>query len=47
METIEVIVSTHEDTDDPLETSLLQEDLLELDDEAKVYVQWKNSFEEN
>ena len=37
----------HEDIDDPLETSLLQDDLLELDDEEKVYVQWMNSFEEN
>ena len=40
-------MSNHEDTDDPLETSLLQDDLLELDDEAKAYVQWMNSFEEN
>ena len=40
-------MSNHEDTDDPLETSLLQDDLLELDDEAKAYVQWMNSFEVN
>ena len=40
-------MSNQEDTDDPLETSLLQDDLLELDDEAKAYVQWMNSFEEN
>ena len=37
-------MSNHEDTDDPLETSLLQDDLLELDDEAKAYVQWMNSL---
>ena len=47
IETIEAIVSNHEDTDDPLETSLLQNDLLELDDKAKAYVQWMNSFQEN
>ena len=40
-------MSNHEDTKDPLETSLLQVDPLELDDEAKDYVQWMNSFEEN
>ena len=40
-------MSNHEDSNDPLETSLLQVDPLELDDEAKVYVQWMNSFEEN
>ena len=47
IENIEAIVSNHWDTDDPLEASLLQDDLLELDDEAKAYVQWMNSFEEN
>ena len=47
IENIEAIVSNHEDTNDPLETSLLQVDPLELDDEAKAYVQWMNSFEEN
>ena len=47
IENIEAIESNHEDTDDPLETSLLQVDSLELDDEAKAYVQWMNSFEEN
>ena len=40
-------MSNHEDTNDPLETSLLQVDPLELDDEAKAYVQWMNSFAEN
>ena len=35
IENIEAIVSYHEDTNDPLETSLLQVDPLELDDEAK------------
>ena len=44
---IESIVSNHEDTNDLLEISLLQVDPLELDDEAKAYVQWMNSFEEN
>ena len=38
IETIEATVSNHEDTDDPLETSLLQDDLLEPNDEAKAYV---------
>ena len=47
IENIEAIVSNHEDTNDPLETSLLQVDPLELDDETKAYVQWMNSFEEN
>ena len=47
IENIEAIVSNHDDTDDPLETSPLQDDSLELDDEAKAYVQWMNSFEEN
>ena len=47
IEKIEAIVSNHEDTNDPLETSLLQGDPLELDDEVKAYVQWMNSFEEN
>ena len=47
IETIEAIVSNHEDTDDPLKTSLLQNDLLELYDKAKAYVQWMNSFQEN
>ena len=47
IENIEVTVSDHEDTNDSLETSLLQVDPLELDDEAKAYVQWMNSFEEN
>ena len=47
IEKIEATVSNHEDTNDPLETSLLQVDPLELDDEAKAYVQWMNSFEEN
>ena len=47
IENIEAIVSNHEDTNDPLETSLLQVDALELDDEEKAYVQWMNSFEEN
>ena len=37
----------HRDTDEPLETSLLPDDLLEIDDEAKTYVQWISSFEEN
>ena len=40
-------MSNHENTNDPLETSLLHVDPLVLDDEAKVYVQWMNSFEEN
>ena len=40
-------MSNHEDTNDPFETSLLQVDPLELDDEAKAYVQWMNAFEEN
>ena len=40
-------MSNHEDTNDSIETSLLQVDPLELDDEAKAYVQWMNSFEEN
>ena len=43
-ENIEAIVSNHEDTNDLCETSLLQDDSLELDDEAKAYVQWMNSF---
>ena len=47
IENIEAIVSNHEDIDDPLETNLLQDDSLELDDGAKAYVQWMNSFEEN
>ena len=47
IENIKAIVSNHEDTHDPLETRLLQVDPLELDDEAKAYVQWMNSFEEN
>ena len=47
IENIEAIVSNHEDIDGPLETSLLQDDYSELDDEAKSYVQWMNSFEEN
>ena len=47
IENIEAIVSNHEDTNDPLKTSLLQVDPLELDDEVKAYVQWMNSFEEN
>ena len=47
IENIEAIVSNHDDTNDPFETSLLQVDPLELDDEAKAYVQWMNSFEEN
>ena len=47
IENIEAIVSNHEDIDDPLETSLLQDDSLELDDETKAYVQWMNSFEDN
>ena len=47
IENSEAIVSNHEDTNDPLETSLLQVDPLELDDEEKAYVQWMNSFEEN
>ena len=47
IEDIEVIVSNHEDTNDPLKTSLLQVDLLELDDEVKAYVQWMNSLKEN
>ena len=37
-ENIEAIVSNHEDIDDPLETSLLQDDFLELNEEAKAYV---------
>ena len=40
-------MSNHEDTDDPLETSHLQVDLLEVDDGAKAYVRWMNSFKEN
>ena len=47
IENIKAIVSNHEDTNDPLETSLLHVDPLELDDEAKAYVQWINSFEED
>ena len=47
IENIEAIVSNHKDTDDPLETSLLQDDSLKLDDEVKAYVQWMNSFEKN
>ena len=47
IENIEAIVSNHEDTNDPLETSLIQDDSLELNDEAKAYVRWMNSFEEN
>ena len=47
IENIKAIVSNHEDTDGPLETSHLQVDLLELDDEAEAYVRWMNSFEEN
>ena len=46
IENIEAIVSHHEDIDDSLE-SLLQDDSLELDDEAKAYVQWMNSFKED
>ena len=37
----------HEDTNDPLETSLLQVDPLELDDKVKAHVQWMNSSKEN
>ena len=47
IENIEAIVSNHEDTNDPLETSLLQDDSLELNEEAQAYVQWMNSFEDN
>ena len=35
---IEAIVSNHEDTDDPLETSLIQDDSSELNEEAQAYV---------
>ena len=38
IENIEAIMSNHEDVDDPLETSLLQDDSLQLDDEAKAYM---------
>ena len=38
IENIEVIVSNHEDTNDPLETNLLQVDPFKLDDEEKTYV---------
>ena len=44
IENIEAILSNHEDINDPLETSLLQVDLLELDDKAKAFVQWMDSF---
>ena len=47
IENIEAIVSNHEDTNDPLETSLLHDDSLELNEEALAYVQWMNSFEDN
>ena len=47
IENIEAIMSNHEDANDPLNTSLLQVDPLELDDETKTYVQLMNSFEEN
>ena len=47
IETIKATVSKHEDTDDPFETSLLQDNLSKLEEEAKAYVQWMNSVKEN
>ena len=47
IEAVEVIVSSQSGLTDPLETSLVQSDKGELDEEAKEYGKWMDSFELN
>ena len=47
VDTEDAITSTQVDHSDPLEASLLQEEMSDMDEEVKNYVQWMDAFKPN